>query len=52
MPVPTTEPLAGAGEIVRVGLANVTLTVVSAFTVTSQEVPVPEQPPPLQDSTA
>ena len=52
MPVPATEPLAGAGEIVRVGLANVTATVASAFTVTSQVVPVPAQPPPLHDSTA
>ena len=52
IPVPATEPFTGVGETVRVGLANVTATVASAFTVTSQVVPVPAQPPPLQDSTA
>ena len=51
-PVPETEPFVGAGEMVKVGLANITATVVAAFTVTSQVVPVPAQPPPLHDSTA
>ena len=52
MPVPVTEPLVGAGETSKVGLANVTETVLSFFTRTVQVVPVPVQPPPLQDRTA
>ena len=55
IPVPATEPLEGAGEIVKVGLvsrANVTVTVASAVTEAVQVVPVPEHPPPLQALTA
>ena len=52
MPVPETEPFVGVGEIVSVGLAKTTDTVVSASTFTSQVAAVPEQPPPLHDRTA
>ena len=51
IPVPETEPLTGVGEIVKVGLANATLTVVSESTRTVQVVPVPVQPPPLHSLT-
>ena len=50
-PPPVTWPFAGTGEILKTGLANVTATVASASIATSQLVPVPEQPPPLQERT-